>query len=207
MTTPKFQQKYRVPSARATWHDYNGGMYFVTICTKDKIGYFGKVVDGKMWLNGLGKFAETCITDVSNHFPDTEIPVFVIMPNHLHAIVCIDGEMGINAPHRRDAACHVSKMNDGNDGDAACHVSTLGQPKNIEMQTIAKKCGRLSAVVGGIKSAITRYANQHQIPFAWQTRFHDHIIRDQSECNRIADYIDHNPETWINDTFYNEENN
>ena len=39
----KYQNKYRVPSARANWHDYNGGVYFVTICTKNREHYFGEI--------------------------------------------------------------------------------------------------------------------------------------------------------------------
>ncbi len=39
----KFQNKYRIPSARANWHDYNGGIYFITICTKNREHYFGEI--------------------------------------------------------------------------------------------------------------------------------------------------------------------
>lgn len=41
--TEKFQNKYRVPSARAPWHGYNGGVYFVTICTQNREHYFGEI--------------------------------------------------------------------------------------------------------------------------------------------------------------------
>ena len=39
----KFQNRFRIPSARANWHDYNGGIYFVTICTKNREHYFGEI--------------------------------------------------------------------------------------------------------------------------------------------------------------------
>ena len=39
----KFQNKYCIPSARANWHNYNGGVYFVTICTKNREHYFGEI--------------------------------------------------------------------------------------------------------------------------------------------------------------------
>ena len=39
----KFQNRFRIPSARANWHDYNGGVYFVTICTKNREHYFGEI--------------------------------------------------------------------------------------------------------------------------------------------------------------------
>ena len=155
MITPRFQDKYRISSARATWHDYDGGMYFVTICTKEKVNYFGGIIEGKMELNGLGSYASKCMESVPKHFPDAEIPLFVVMPNHIHAIIYVDGEWNINSNCR----------------DAACHVSTDDILKNKKMQDIAKKCGRLSAIVGGLKSEITRFANRNNLPFAWQTRF------------------------------------
>ena len=40
----KFRNKYRIGSARAKWHDYNGGIYFITICTKYRMHYFGEIV-------------------------------------------------------------------------------------------------------------------------------------------------------------------
>ncbi|MDO5665952.1 MAG: transposase, partial [Bacteroidia bacterium] len=166
------------------WHDYDGGMYFVTICTKDFVHYFGEIERGEMVLNELGEYAVECMENVPTHFSDAEIPLSIIMPNHIHAIVDVEGHRDIGS-HSRDAACHVSTINDSQ--------------KNEKMQHIAMKCGRLSAVIGGLKSAVTRYANRHNIPFAWQTRFHDRIIRNKEECNRIAEYIENNPANWMSD--------
>jgi len=73
--------------------------------------------------------------------------------------------------------------------------------KNEQMQNIANKQGWLSVAIGGIKSAVTKFAHENNIDFVWQTRFHDYIIRDQNEMNRIADYIENNPATWDNDCF------
>ena len=38
--------------------------------------------------------------------------------------------------------------------------------------------------------------------FGWQTRFHDHIIRDDEEYQRIANYIENNPTNWGMDKYY-----
>lgn len=41
----KFQNKYRIPSARASWWDYSrNGIYFITICTAIREHYFGEIV-------------------------------------------------------------------------------------------------------------------------------------------------------------------
>ena len=73
---------------------------------------------------------------------------------------------------------------------------------NEEMQRRANRSGRLSHIIGQYKSAVTKYANQHNIPFMWQPRFHDHIIRNINEMNHIANYIQNNPMKWELDRFY-----
>ena len=64
------------------------------------------------------------------------------------------------------------------------------------------KQGSLAAVIRGLKSAVTKYANENTLYFSWQSRFHDHIVRDTSEMNRIADYIENNVANWKDDEFY-----
>jgi hypothetical protein len=71
-----------------------------------------------------------------------------------------------------------------------------------KMQSVSAKRGKLSTMVGGYKRAITRYAHENKMDFGWQARFHDHIVRDQEEMNRIADYIQDNVVRWKEDKFY-----
>ena len=76
------------------------------------------------------------------------------------------------------------------------------EPINEKMQLISRRKGLLSVAMGGLKSATTNFANLNTIQFGWQTRFHDHIIRNQEECNRIATYIENNPAKWELDKFF-----
>lgn len=64
------------------------------------------------------------------------------------------------------------------------------------MQKVSYAKGRLSVVVGGLKRAITCYANKNAMSFKWQSRFYDRIVRDQDELNRIAEYIENNVINW-----------
>lgn len=185
----KFQDKYRIRSARAMWHDYNDGLYFITVCTKDHTCYFGHVVDGEMRDNELGLYVAENLKNATSHYSYCEIPLFVVMPNHIHIIVVI----GI------DKALQIRC----NHSDVARRVSTGEIDFGILTQTdIANSQSRLSALVGGLKSATTRYARQNNIDFAWQARFYDHIIRDHDECNQIAEYIEDNPNKWELDKFF-----
>jgi putative transposase len=208
----KFLNKYRIPSARAAWHDYNGGDYFITICTGDREHYFGEIANDKMILNVLGIKLNELIADIPAHHPYATTPVYQVMPNHVHLIVCIDDTKikhnnGTDADCT-DVACRVSKPQHTDPvpcTDVACRVSTDSArhvSTNIKMQEIAAQCGLLSTAMGGMKSALTKYANANKIKFEWQTRFHDHIIRDWEEWERIANYIENNPATWKEDKFF-----
>ena len=64
MSEEKFKGRYRIPSTRAAWHDYLGGTYFVTICTKDREFFLGKIEDEQMHLSEIGKYAEEQFRDV-----------------------------------------------------------------------------------------------------------------------------------------------
>ena len=189
MLDEKFMNKYRIASARAQWHDYNGGEYFVTICTHGKKHYFGEIWGGQMNLSEIGNYANNVIQIISTHNHYAEIPLYVIMPNHIHLIVIIDGGGNCRDVPWREKCCR----------DVPWRVSTDG--KNTTMQDICNRQGKLSTAIGGMKQSITRFARKHNIPFAWQPRFHDHIIRDTNEMNNIADYIENNVAKWQNDKF------
>jgi putative transposase len=52
----------------------------------------------------------------------------------------------------------------------------------------------VSSIIGSYKLTVTKHANWLGIEFGWQSRFHDHIIRDDAEYQSINDYIESNPE-------------
>ena len=172
----KYQNKYRVPSARVAWHEYDGGAYFVTICTAGRAHYLGEIVDGTMRLSKVGNIAKDCFAQIPVYYLYAEIPLYVIMPNHIHAIVIINGNNG----YRRDAINRVSTTS----------TTTTSISRNPMI------CQSLGTVIRGVKARISHVAHQNGIPFKWQARFHDHIIRNNSEMNRIAEYIENNVATW-----------
>jgi len=55
----------------------------------------------------------------------------------------------------------------------------------------------LGSVIRAFKSSLKRYANIHGIPFEWQPRYHDRVIRNEKEFHAIRKYIENNPEKWI----------
>ena len=197
MSTEKFHNKYRVPSSRAAWHDYSGGKYFVTICTKKMEHVFGELLDGKMYLTALGKYADEQLREVSSHYPYAEIPLWVVMPNHIHAVVIIDGE---KTPYEKRNV-ESSPVVETRRATSLQDETITNSEKRMSQRDIADMQGWLSVMIGGMKSSVTKFANQNAIPFAWQPRFHDRIIRTIDEINRVAYYIENNVAQWQCDEF------
>lgn len=195
METPKFQNKYRIPSARAAWWDYaNPGAYFITICTAQREHLFGEIKDKEMHFSAMGVIVQEEWERSFDIRKELYCDVWVIMPNHIHAIVRIE-------PDRRDARQCVSTNSSEEsalDGNALPCVSTgtgvaYRSPKSV------------SSFVAGFKAVVTKRINDYrETPGApvWQTRFHDRIIRNEKEYQLIYQYILHNIEQWEKDRFF-----
>jgi REP element-mobilizing transposase RayT len=71
------------------------------------------------------------------------------------------------------------------------------------MSAMSPKSGSVSVIVRSYKSAVTRWCHQHgHDDFAWQPRFHDHIIRNQVSLERIRAYVQSNPAKWQEDCYF-----
>ena len=187
---------------RAEWHDYNSGIYFVTICSKDKQHIFGKIKDSIMILSDIGKIVERCILDISNHHTNVELWNHVIMPNHIHMVINLATPPPVGTRYIASAqAMHNAGQNMG----------WLRAPRHGEpCEDFHHNCS-LAVVVGTFKAAVTRLMRtrciaslrrQHQIQTVWQPRYHEHIIRNQRAFENIMNYVDTNIEKWSHDCFY-----
>lgn len=190
MDETKYKGRYRIPSARAWWHRYNGGTYYVTICTKNRENYFGRIVDGAMEMSEMGKCLNEQILLTSQMRADmnVEIPLFSIMPNHVHLIVVI-GDNVYNTPVEYDDGVSTGR-------DAMPCVS------DSINNTFSPQSKNLASIIRGIKIGTKAYATTNNIVFDWQPRFHDHIVRNVDELNAIANYIEDNVANWKEDVFY-----
>lgn len=178
MCNDNFSQERCRKYPRAKFHNYNGGEYFVTFCTRNKKHYFGEIADGKMHLSRVGYFLQSNIESIQSHFDDVIIPLFVIMPNHVHAIISI---VGSRPAATETIAANVGRLNQL----ARISVATDRNPAETTHHN-----SRLAVVVGSIKSAVKRFATENNIEFDWQSRYHDHIIRGPRDGNIITEYIE-----------------
>ena len=205
-------QQYR-KTPRAPFFEYEEGVYFVTICTKNKLHYFGKIANGSMGLSAIGQFLDNQINNASQYFPEVEVPLYVIMPNHLHMIVCINA--------RRDMplacglmdmplACGLMDMPSTcglMDVPSACGLNVMAadtrnpNPYERPIETCQRHVPTLSRYINSLKGAVTKYSKRINMEFGWQSRYHDHVIRGSYDGDRIAEYIENNVARWGNDCF------
>ena len=185
----KYQNKYRIASARAQWWNYSwNGAYFVTICTDNREHFFGEIKGGKMRLSPTGVVADLLWHQIPHHAPFVELGDFVVMPNHIHGIIILDKPDIVQT--LRVETLHATSL-----------PPETEPPKNQRMAAISPRARTLSTVVRSYKSAVTRHANRLGLDHGWQARFHDRIIRNDAEYQRISDYIVANPENWSGDRF------
>ena len=93
--------------------------------------------------------------------------------------------------------CNVSTQSE----TLQCNVST--EKRNEQMSKISPEAGSISTIVRSYKSVVTKHAHEINPDFDWQSRFHDHIIRDSEEFERIQYYIENNVLNWKEDKFFN----
>ena len=205
--TDKFQNKYRIPSARASWWNYgdNGG-YFIAICTKNRQHYFGEIVISddagvetqciaSLRATPIGQIVETEWLKTISIRPDMNLKMdaFTVMPNHFHAIIWIGDNQ-----YNRDS-------DDANtDADAVVEtpcMASLPPVPPAPMNKFGPQSKNLASILRGFKSAVTTFAVKNKIEFEWQERFYDHIIRDEESYQKIRNYIINNLQNWGTDKF------
>jgi REP element-mobilizing transposase RayT len=192
-----FQDKYRIQSARCPNWDYSSnGAYFITICTDQWEGFFGKIEDKRVILSDAGRIAEQRWEELAAHFPFIEMDAFVIMPNHMHGILHIDKNI---LPEQLLEPYFANEESWGKFEQISSR-----HKKSEFMSRISPKKGSISIVIRSYKSACTNAINKTYpgLNFQWQSRFHDHIIRDKQSHRLIRQYILGNPSKWNDDLFF-----
>ncbi|EGK03208.1 transposase [Dysgonomonas gadei] len=178
-------------SIRLYEYDYSQeGLYFVTICTQDKVCLFGEIVEEEMVLNDVGKMIDEQWHNLKQYYANIDLHEYIVMPNHIHGIIqIVDDVVGVPL---------VGTRNMGN-----------GQPQGIAPTKQNSKS--LGDIIGSFKSITTNsYINgvkQNDWPAfngkLWQRNYYEHIIRNDDSYQKITEYICENPKHWQTDDYYN----
>ena len=69
----KFRGRFRIPTSRARWWDYGNGSYFITICTKNRIHFFGEIIEHNFYPSKIGEIAESIWRKIPEQFQYVEL--------------------------------------------------------------------------------------------------------------------------------------
>lgn len=173
----KYRNKYRITTVRAQWWDYGwNGAYFVTICTHNRHRFFGNIENGEMILSSVGSIAYDLWSLIPDQFEYAELGDFVIMPDHIHGILIINKPDQVEQTTEQDQ----NQLKTGG----------ITGTKNPMIHD------NISRIIRWYKGRCSFEMKKIAPHFAWQSRFHDHIIRNHAEYQRISYYIVNNPKKW-----------
>ncbi|OIN58455.1 transposase [Arsenicibacter rosenii] len=165
-----FKGKYCIDAARLTTYDYgSNGCYFVTICTREKLHYFGDIAgqnhEACLVPTPIGQQAIDCWLAIPEHFPFVIPDTFQVMPNHVHGLLWFQKE-----------------------DDRQWGQNTFGPQRQ-----------NLASVIRGYKIGVTKFAASNNIEFGWQARYYERVVRNEEELKHIRQYIIQNPAKWYTD--------
>jgi REP element-mobilizing transposase RayT len=175
-------------SIRLKGYDYSqAGLYFITICVKNRECLFGNIADGEMILNDAGQMVESEWLKLPERFKNIQLHEYIVMPNHFHAILEIVGATLVVAQKNT-----VAQNND------------KGQPQGIAPtgKTVGDMVGAFESIttveyIRGVKNKNWKTFDGK----LWQRNYWEHIICNEKSYQTISDYIINNPLKWNDDKF------
>jgi putative transposase len=160
-------QRHHRRSIRKRGYDYTTpGLYFVTFCTRERHGWFGKITEGQMILNANGLTAHDHWLAIPSHYGHVAAHMFTIMPDHVHGIIELT---------HRPLGSTVAVTSHGPNGPVK---------------------GSLGAIVGSFRAGVIREMNRsrpYTLWGVWQRGYHDIIIQNDRMLGHMRDYIARHP--------------
>ena len=217
----KYKNRYRIKSHRMpNWNYSMNGIYFFTIVTQNRECNLGRIVNTNgcpyIELSDFGKIVETEFLKSFNIRHELFLDTFIIMPNHLHAIIVLQKTtmgIGANGANKTHVETH---------GRASLQQSPVpsSQPsfqqlnqQSVEPQKFIRLPKSISSFMAGFKSTVNtkidNYIDDYHLDIPkynrnshfFQPNYHDHIIRNNAEYEGTRNYIINNPVNWKNDKF------
>ncbi len=167
---PSFMIDWHRRTVRRPSHDYAGpGAWLITLKCFHGLHSFGEVVDGWMVPNRVGEVVAAVWTSVPEHHPNVQADSFVVMPNHMHAVLVLT---------HASAKLHTT-------GD---RFERFGKPV----------AGSVATIIRSFKAASTRQLRDllEQPVVIWQRGFHDRALTRAQSLEQARRYIRENPMRW-----------
>src|SRR2546423_1549120 len=189
---------YNRRTIRLQNYDYTqSGFYFVTICTYKKKWMFGEIVNDEMDLNDVGKVIQLTWNTLPECFPRVELDEYVIMPNHIHGIIIIEGT-SINTPRVSNSSQVPERFKQYMRANGAIIPASAPPPHPVGRDKSgpydasrlhhASTLPALGEIVRTFKAVSTHGVRSSEKPnFAWQSRYYEHVIRNDDDFDRIRE--------------------
>lgn len=161
------RQSLRLPG----WDYAKPGIYFVTICVRDKKPLLEQIQGGEMILSPAGAMAREGLRDIPNRFETVHLHEYVLMPNHLHAL----------------CELHILQGDEELSHDFKCQVG-VASPNIVGA---FKSITTVRCIQGVHEAAWPAFKGR-----LWQRGHWDHVVRSDEDLNRIRIYIRQNPQHW-----------
>ena len=164
-------------------YDYSqSGPYFITIVTQHRLSLLGEVDDGEVQLTATGEMVRQHWFALPERFPGVALDEFIVMPNHVHAVLSITDESDpVGAP-----LVGARPLSDRDNRTSKITLGTVvGAFKSLTTVAYAK----------GVREYRWRPFNKR----LWQRNYYEHVVRDERSLDLIRSYIQANPSMWETD--------
>jgi len=222
---PRFHRR----TIRLPEYDYSlEGAYYITICTQGRKCLFGEIRNGKIALSECGRIVDDWWQRMPERYSGVILDEYVIMPNHMHAIIVIIDDVICRGEVASPLGGTVDILGKPGDG-----IETPGEVISSMGESVGgiTKPGDGIAILGGrVKTpgevtsplqgpgkhtlgqilAYYKYQTTKSINAInntpgnkiWQRNYYEHVIRDEDDYNRIVEYIAANPQRWPEDSLH-----
>jgi REP element-mobilizing transposase RayT len=188
-------------SIRLKGYDYSqSGIYAITICCQGRECRLGKIENREMELNEFGKIASDEWMKLPERYPNITLDVFQIMPNHFHGIIILRKTVGAPLAGAHDITHELPLVGAG--------LAPALPLANDSSWTGASPAPTIGSIVGAYKSLVANQClricklhNKHMGKL-WQRNYFEHVIYNEKQYERIANYIVNNPVNWEFDGLY-----
>lgn len=149
--------------------DYSqNGAYFITICTHDRKRILSEILeDESLVLYPCGMIAENAVHKIADKYPYVSVDHYVIMPDHIHMLLRIDGSK--------------TRLDSRDEAGTGNPSPTIGNIVGWYKYQTAKQINVMNGTEGEA---------------FFQRSYYDHVIRNQQDYDDIWTYIENNPRKW-----------
>ncbi len=216
-----YKNKYRIESNRWQFWDYSApGSYFITVCVQGRKNILGRIENQKMILSDAGTIVSDFFAEIPTYHKRIVLDEWIVMPNHFHCIIILgdyDFDNGVSVVVGGGGVGGIGDgVGDGNgdNGDTVVdkihefylrYQQTKPSENDIKQYRKLRRKMLIPMIIGKFQMQTSKQINIiNNTPGNknWQHNYHDHVIRNDAEYQRIKQYIKNNPLNWKDDTFY-----